>query len=161
MRCALHAAQVVLPCSRIVRAEGRSNRVPVLSRTELELMLASQAAAAVIMVPPVSAAFQREIEELCQQIGVDCQPLASLYSLVELVQHASDVGLYTNLITSAVLLTREKRAQLADAGLGDRLRPGRVEGPGTRLRRRGGSRHRVEGIHGEHRLRLRGRRADR
>ena len=28
--------------------------------------------------------------------------------LVELVQHASDVGLYTNLITSAVLLTRGK-----------------------------------------------------
>ena len=28
--------------------------------------------------------------------------------LVELVQHASDVGLYTNLITSAVLLTREQ-----------------------------------------------------
>ena len=27
--------------------------------------------------------------------------------LVELVQHASDVGLYSNLITSAVLLTRE------------------------------------------------------
>ena len=37
--------------------------------------------------------------------------------LVELVQHASDVGLYTNLITSAVLLTREKLADLADAGL--------------------------------------------
>ena len=28
--------------------------------------------------------------------------------LVELVQHASDVGLYSNLITSAVLLTKEK-----------------------------------------------------
>ena len=28
--------------------------------------------------------------------------------LVELVQHASDVGLYSNLITSAVLLTQEK-----------------------------------------------------
>ena len=37
--------------------------------------------------------------------------------LVELVQHASDVGLYSNLITSAVLLTREKLAALADAGL--------------------------------------------
>ena len=33
--------------------------------------------------------------------------------LVELVQHASDVGLYSNLITSAVLLTRDK---LAGAG---------------------------------------------
>src|ERR1700753_2539638 len=37
--------------------------------------------------------------------------------IVELVQHASDVGLYTNLITSAVLLTREKLTALADAGL--------------------------------------------
>ena len=37
--------------------------------------------------------------------------------LVELVQHASDVGLYSNLITSAVLLTKEKLAALADAGL--------------------------------------------
>ena len=37
--------------------------------------------------------------------------------LVELVQHATDVGLYTNLITSAVLLTKEKLAALADAGL--------------------------------------------
>jgi PqqA peptide cyclase len=37
--------------------------------------------------------------------------------LVELVQHASDAGLYTNLITSAVLLTREKLADLANAGL--------------------------------------------
>ena len=37
--------------------------------------------------------------------------------LVELVKHANDVGLYTNLITSAVLLTREKLAELADAGL--------------------------------------------
>src|SRR6267142_1049105 len=37
--------------------------------------------------------------------------------LVELVQHASDVGLYSNLITSAVLLTKEKLVALADAGL--------------------------------------------
>src|ERR1700750_1745969 len=37
--------------------------------------------------------------------------------LLELVQHASDVGLYSNLITSAVLLTKEKIAALADAGL--------------------------------------------
>jgi pyrroloquinoline quinone biosynthesis protein E len=37
--------------------------------------------------------------------------------LVELVQHASEVGLYSNLITSAVLLTREKLAALTDAGL--------------------------------------------
>ena len=37
--------------------------------------------------------------------------------LVELVQQATDVGLYTNLITSAVLLTKEKLSALADAGL--------------------------------------------
>ncbi|WP_024574605.1 MULTISPECIES: pyrroloquinoline quinone biosynthesis protein PqqE [unclassified Afipia] len=37
--------------------------------------------------------------------------------LVELVQHATDVGLYTNLITSAVPLTKDKLAALADAGL--------------------------------------------
>src|ERR1700745_1580828 len=37
--------------------------------------------------------------------------------LVELVQHASTVGLYSNLITSAVLLTKEKLKALADAGL--------------------------------------------
>src|SRR5918992_871775 len=37
--------------------------------------------------------------------------------LVELVQHATDVGLYSNLITSAVLLTKEKLSALADAGL--------------------------------------------
>ena len=37
--------------------------------------------------------------------------------LVELVKHASDVGLYTNLITSAVLLSRAKLGELADAGL--------------------------------------------
>ncbi|MFT4118954.1 pyrroloquinoline quinone biosynthesis protein PqqE [Bradyrhizobium sp.] len=37
--------------------------------------------------------------------------------LVELVKHASDVGLYTNLITSAVLLTRDRLSDLADAGL--------------------------------------------
>src|ERR1700686_4217179 len=37
--------------------------------------------------------------------------------LVELVQHASDVRLYSNLITSAVLLTKERLGALADAGL--------------------------------------------
>ena len=37
--------------------------------------------------------------------------------LVELARHATDAGLYTNLITSAVLLSREKLAALADAGL--------------------------------------------
>lgn len=37
--------------------------------------------------------------------------------LVDLVKHASDAGLYTNLITSAVLLTRDRLSELADAGL--------------------------------------------
>src|SRR6201995_1270189 len=37
--------------------------------------------------------------------------------IVELVQHATDVGLYSNLITSAVLLSKEKLTALADAGL--------------------------------------------
>ena len=37
--------------------------------------------------------------------------------LVQLVQRASDVGLYSNLITSGVMLTRDKLAALADAGL--------------------------------------------
>src|ERR1700753_2073972 len=37
--------------------------------------------------------------------------------LVELVKHATDAGLYTNLITSAVLVSRERLAALADAGL--------------------------------------------
>ena len=37
--------------------------------------------------------------------------------LAELVRHATTVGLYSNLITSAVLLNRDKLAELADAGL--------------------------------------------
>src|SRR6202012_202563 len=36
--------------------------------------------------------------------------------LVELVQHASDVGLYSNLITSAVLLTKERLLGPGGAG---------------------------------------------
>jgi PqqA peptide cyclase len=37
--------------------------------------------------------------------------------LVELVQHATDEGLYSNLITSAVMLTPDSLADLRDAGL--------------------------------------------
>ncbi len=37
--------------------------------------------------------------------------------LAEIVKHANDAGLYTNLITSAVLLTKDKLKDLADAGL--------------------------------------------
>ena len=61
--------------------------------------------------------------------------------LVELVRHATEAGLYTNLITSAVLLTREKVEDLAEAGLchvqisiqGSEARARR---PGRRLSRR-------------------------
>ena len=44
------------------------------------------------------------------------EPLARK-DIVELVRHARSVGLYTNLITSAVMLTEEKVAELVDAGL--------------------------------------------
>lgn len=44
------------------------------------------------------------------------EPLARK-DIVELIRHAREVGLYTNLITSAVMLTEEKVAALADAGL--------------------------------------------
>src|SRR6201986_5285672 len=37
--------------------------------------------------------------------------------IVELVRHATDVALYPNLITSAVMLTRDNLTALADAGL--------------------------------------------
>ena len=37
--------------------------------------------------------------------------------LTALVRHATGVGLYSNLITSAVMLTRDRLAELADAGL--------------------------------------------
>jgi pyrroloquinoline quinone biosynthesis protein E len=37
--------------------------------------------------------------------------------LVELVRHATQVGLYSNLITSAVMLTKARLQELADAGL--------------------------------------------
>jgi pyrroloquinoline quinone biosynthesis protein E len=44
------------------------------------------------------------------------EPLARK-DIVELVRHARSVGLYTNLITSAVMLTEQKVADLVDAGL--------------------------------------------
>ncbi|WMT87763.1 pyrroloquinoline quinone biosynthesis protein PqqE [Pelagibacterium sp. 26DY04] len=37
--------------------------------------------------------------------------------IVELIQHATDLNLYSNLITSAVLLSKEKLTEIADAGL--------------------------------------------
>ena len=44
------------------------------------------------------------------------EPLARK-DIVELVRHAREVGLYTNLITSAVMLDEKKVAELVDAGL--------------------------------------------
>ncbi len=68
-----------------------------------------------------TAEWKRVLSEL-GQIGVlqihfsGGEPTARK-DLVELVRHATDVGLYSNLITSAVLLTRDRLAALADAGL--------------------------------------------
>jgi len=42
---------------------------------------------------------------------------AARRDLVQLVQRATDAGLYSNLITSAVMVTRDRLEQLADAGL--------------------------------------------
>src|ERR1700709_1545831 len=65
--------------------------------------------------------WKRVLSELAQigvlQIHFSGGEPTARKDLVELIQHASDVGLYSNLITSAVLLTKEKLAALADAGL--------------------------------------------
>lgn len=63
----------------------------------------------------------RIIDELAEigvlQIHFSGGEPAARKDLVQLVRRASDAGLYTNLITSAVMLKREKVAELADAGL--------------------------------------------
>jgi len=65
--------------------------------------------------------WKRVLNELAQigvlQIHFSGGEPTARKDLAELIQHATDVGLYTNLITSAVLLTRGKLAALADAGL--------------------------------------------
>ncbi len=65
--------------------------------------------------------WKRVLSELAQigvlQIHFSGGEPTARKDLVELVRHATDVGLYTNLITSAVLLSKEKLAGLADAGL--------------------------------------------
>ncbi|MEH2509411.1 pyrroloquinoline quinone biosynthesis protein E [Nitrobacteraceae bacterium AZCC 1564] len=65
--------------------------------------------------------WKRVLSELAQigvlQIHFSGGEPTARKDLVELVQHATDVGLYSNLITSAVLLTKDKLAALADAGL--------------------------------------------
>jgi len=63
----------------------------------------------------------RVIDELAEigvlQIHFSGGEPAARRDLVQLVQRATDAGLYSNLITSAVMLTRDKLEQLADAGL--------------------------------------------
>ena len=65
--------------------------------------------------------WKRVLSELAQagvlQIHFSGGEPAARKDLVELVRHATAVGLYSNLITSAVLLTKEKLTALADAGL--------------------------------------------
>jgi pyrroloquinoline quinone biosynthesis protein E len=65
--------------------------------------------------------WKRVLSELAEigvlQIHFSGGEPAARKDLVEIVQHAADVGLYSNLITSAVLLTKGKLAALADAGL--------------------------------------------
>jgi pyrroloquinoline quinone biosynthesis protein E len=65
--------------------------------------------------------WKRVLSELAQagvlQIHFSGGEPAARRDLVELVRHATEVGLYSNLITSAVLLNRDKLAALADAGL--------------------------------------------
>lgn len=68
-----------------------------------------------------TAEWKRVLSELAEigvlQIHFSGGEPTARKDLAELIQHATDVGLYTNLITSAVLLTRDKLAALADAGL--------------------------------------------
>lgn len=68
-----------------------------------------------------TAEWKKVLSELAQigvlQIHFSGGEPTARKDLVELVQHATDVGLYSNLITSAVLLTKDKLAALADAGL--------------------------------------------
>ncbi|WP_424626870.1 pyrroloquinoline quinone biosynthesis protein PqqE [Bradyrhizobium sp. SYSU BS000235] len=65
--------------------------------------------------------WKRVLSELAQigvlQIHFSGGEPTARKDLAELIQHATDVGLYSNLITSAVLLTKDKLAALADAGL--------------------------------------------
>lgn len=65
--------------------------------------------------------WKRVLSELAEigvlQIHFSGGEPAARKDLAELIRHATDVGLYTNLITSAVLLTKEKLIALVDAGL--------------------------------------------
>ncbi len=68
-----------------------------------------------------TAEWQRVMSELAElgvlQLHLSGGEPTARRDLVELVRHANRVGLYTNLITSAVLLDRNALAALADAGL--------------------------------------------
>src|SRR5260221_2474074 len=70
---------------------------------------------------PTTAEWKKVLSELAEigvlQIHFSGGEPTARKDLVELVQHASDVGLYSTLITSAVLLTKERLGALADAGL--------------------------------------------
>ncbi len=68
-----------------------------------------------------TAEWLRVIEELAEigvlQIHFSGGEPAARKDLVQLVRRAAEVGLYSNLITSAVMLKRDKLQDLADAGL--------------------------------------------
>ncbi|MGB3271442.1 MAG: pyrroloquinoline quinone biosynthesis protein PqqE [Xanthobacteraceae bacterium] len=68
-----------------------------------------------------TAEWQRVMSELADlgvlQLHLSGGEPTARRDLVKLVRHANHVGLYTNLITSAVLLNRDSLAALADAGL--------------------------------------------
>lgn len=68
-----------------------------------------------------TAEWKRVLSELADigvlQVHFSGGEPAARRDLIEIVRHATDVGLYSNLITSAVLLTRDKLSALADAGL--------------------------------------------
>ncbi len=68
-----------------------------------------------------TAEWKKVLSELAEigvlQIHFSGGEPAARKDLAELIQHASDVGLYSNLITSAVLLTRDRLKTLVDAGL--------------------------------------------
>ena len=68
-----------------------------------------------------TAEWKRVLSELAEigvlQIHFSGGEPTARKDLVEIVQHSTDAGLYSNLITSAVLLSKDKLAALADAGL--------------------------------------------
>ena len=70
---------------------SRLRRVRVLGRMELKRLLRLRRIADVILVPPASAAFTAELEQLCRHLNVPCRSAASLLSLGELVKGADQL----------------------------------------------------------------------